>query len=106
MATIIEETYLQPLWTVENTEVLTTEYDVQPGKLEVTGTGKLVIRNTGGSSASEGGMGSGSDDDTEKGSLSKPGDKSGHATSNDDEDTTFDPIKKSVKEAEKARDKD
>src|SRR4051794_17016587 len=79
---------------------------IQIGCLEVTGTGRLVVTNTGGSSASEGGMGSGSDDDTEKGSLSKPGEKSGSASSNDDEDLTLDPIKKNIKEAEKTRDKE
>lgn len=82
-------------------------YEVQTGALSINGTGRLVITNTGGSSASEGGMGSGSDDDTEKGSLSKPGEKSGSASKNDeDEDLTFDPIKKNVKEAEKARNKE
>jgi hypothetical protein len=76
------------------------------GRIDVDGTGNLVINNTGGSSASEGGMGSGSDDDTEKGSLAKPGEKSGQASSNDDEDLTFNPLKKSIKEAEKKADKD
>jgi hypothetical protein len=89
-----------------NTDLVFEEFDVEKGDLTITGTGNMVITNTGGSSASEGGMGSGSDDDTEKGSLSKPGEKSGQASSNDDEDLTLDPIKKSVKEAEKARDKE
>ena len=75
-------------------------------RFEVDGTGQLVITNTGGSSASEGGMGSGSDDDREKGSLSKPGEKSGSGTSDSEDDTTFDPLKKNAKEAEKARDKE
>lgn len=88
-------------------EVLEALPGTQTGTLSIDGTGQLVITNTGGSSASEGGMGSGSDDDTEKGSLSKPGEKSGSASRNDeDEDLTFDPIKKNVKEAEKARDKE
>lgn len=88
-------------------EVLEALPGTQTGTLSIDGTGQLVITNTGGSSASEGGMGSGSDDDTEKGSLSKPGEKSGSASGNDeDEDLTFDPIKKNVKEAEKARDKE
>lgn len=82
------------------------EYDVRRGTIEVTGTGRMVVTNTGGSSASEGGMGSGSGDDREKGSLSKPGEKSGSATTDDETDTTFDPIKKNVKEAEKSKDKD
>jgi hypothetical protein len=78
----------------------------ETGRLTVSGTGELVIVNTGGSSASEGGMGSGSPDDTEKGSLSKPGEKSGEASSNEEEDITFDPLKKNIKEAEKKSDKD
>jgi len=106
MLTTIKEPSLPTIWTEGNSEVIPEEYDIQKGTLEVTGTGKLVITNTGGSSASEGGMGSGSDDDTEKGSLGKPGEKSGQASSNEDDDTTFDPLKKSAKEAEKARDKD
>ncbi|HEX8277516.1 MAG TPA: hypothetical protein VF540_02435, partial [Segetibacter sp.] len=84
----------------ERSEILEALPDTQRGTLSIDGTGELVITNTGGSSASEGGMGSGSDDDTEKGSLSKPGEKSGSASRNDeDEDLTFDPIKKNIKEA-------
>lgn len=79
----------------------------QAGGLSVDSSGNLVITNTGGSSAGDGGMGSGSDDDTEKGNLQKPGEKSGSATSNeDDEDVTFDPLKKNAREAEKERSKE
>lgn len=47
---------------------------LEPGSMEVSGGSKLIITNTGGSSASEGGMGSGGDtDEKEKGELSKPG---------------------------------
>lgn len=92
---------------VLSTEVAEDLFDVETGALAIDGTGKIVVTNTGGSSASEGGMGSGSEDDTEKGSLGKPGEKSGSATSNDEEtDISFDPIKKSIKEAEKAANKD
>ena len=90
-----------------SSKVIEELFDLQTGALSINGAGELVITNTGGSSASEGGMGSGSDDDREKGSLSKPGEKSGSASSNEeDEDLTFDPIKKNVREAEKARDKE
>jgi hypothetical protein len=105
MSTTITEVNLDSNYT-DILELITKDCSKEISNLEVTGTGRIVITNTGGSSASEGGMGSGSDDDTEKGSLSKPGEKSGAATSNDDTDTTFDPIKKNVKEAEKARDKE
>ncbi len=77
-----------------------SEYDTHESIWEVIGTGELSVKNTGGSSAGDGGMGSGSKDDTEKGDLVKPGEKSG-TTSNDDD--AFDPIKKSVKEAERTR---
>lgn len=53
--------------------MINTSRKPQLGKLEVTGTGNIVIRNTGGSSASEGGMGSGSKDSKEKGELTKQG---------------------------------
>jgi hypothetical protein len=87
--------------------VVVDDTDRTLGTLEVTGTGMLRITNTGGSSASEGGMGSGSDDDREKGSLSKPGEKSGSGSSSpDDSDTSFDPIKKNIKEAERNPDKE
>jgi len=83
---------------------ISTDWDVEPqtGSLEVSGTGEIRIVNTGGSSASEGGMGSGSDDDNAKGDLTKTGDKSGGAKANEEEsDTTFDPIGKNIKEKEK-----
>ncbi|MEJ7681453.1 MAG: hypothetical protein WKG06_27100 [Segetibacter sp.] len=84
---------------------VTHEYSVETetGTLEITGTGIITVRNTGGSSASEGGMGSDSDDDKTKGDISKSGGaKSGNrASDKDDSDITFDPIKKNVREAEK-----
>jgi hypothetical protein len=109
METIERSNYiLSALNSGSNCTVFTEDIiDVQKGTLEVNGEGKINIRNTGGSSASEGGMGSGNDDDREKGDLSKPGEKSGTPTTKDDEgDTTFDPIKKNIKEAEKSSDKD
>jgi hypothetical protein len=77
-----------------------SEHGTNENRFEVNGTGELIVTNTGGSSAGDGGMGSGSTEDTEKGDLVKPGEKSG-TTSNDDD--SFDPIKKSVKEAERKR---
>lgn len=62
--------------------------------LEVSGTGALIVTNTGGSSASEGGVGSGSNTETEKGELSGAG-------NDKKEDDTFDPIKRNVEKAEK-----
>lgn len=80
----------------------TCSVKTETGTLEVNGIGQLIVINTGGSSASEGGMGSGSADDREKGDIKKPGEKSGNVTANeDDADTTFDPIKKNVKKHEK-----
>ena len=63
--------------------------------LEVSGTGALIATNTGGSSASEGGVGSDSGTETEKGELNKNEDSS--TTEKD----TFDPIKRNVEKAEK-----
>lgn len=83
-----------------------TNNKAEKGTLEITGKGDIRVRNTGGSSASEGGLGSSSDDDREKGDLSKPGSKSGNAKADDDDPNTFDPIKKSIKEAEKNSGKD
>lgn len=106
MITSIENITETSLPTINRADATPNEIVKQPGALEVTRCGRLVITNTGGSSASEGGMGSGSDDDREKGSLSQPGEKSGSSLSTDDSDLTFDPIKKSVKEAEKENKKD
>ena len=75
---------------------------VHDSRYEVTGTGNIRIRNTGGASSSEGGMGSGNDDDTSKGDLSKPGESSGASKTNDAEsEESFDPIGKNIKEKEK-----
>jgi hypothetical protein len=80
--------------------------DVQPetGTLEISGTGEVRIVNTGGASASEGGMGTGGDSDEKaKGELSKPREDKDGSSSSADDDTTFDPIKKNVREAEKSK---
>ena len=78
-----------------NRKIFDTEY----ASFEIDGSGKLVIKNTGGSSASEGGMGSSSDDDTAKGDLAKEGEKSG-TKSTDNTDDKWDPIGKNIKEKE------
>ncbi|MDB5193290.1 MAG: hypothetical protein JWQ96_2853 [Segetibacter sp.] len=77
---------------------------LEAGHIEVTGTGEIRIVNTGGSSAGEGGMGSGHKEDTSKGDLTKAGEKSG--TTATEEDNGFDPIGKGIKEKEKLQDKE
>jgi len=71
--------------------------EIEIGTLEIAGTGDIRIRNTGGSSASEGGMGSGGDDEKVKGDLTKQGGGTGTSKS-DDSDITFDPLKKEARE--------
>jgi hypothetical protein len=72
---------------------------------EVDGTGKLQIINSGGTSASEGGMGSGSKDEKEKGDLRQPltGEKGG--TPNSDMEEHWDPVKENIDEATAKRNK-
>jgi hypothetical protein len=82
------------------------KFAIEASDYEVSGIGEIRIRNTGGASSSEGGMGSGSDDDKSKGDLSKSGDRSGNAASTENEDDTFDPIGKNIKEKERQADKD
>lgn len=88
--------------------IVRDDFEIETGGLEVTGTGEIRVVNTGGSSASEGGMGSDSDDDKSKGEVTLPGgEKTGTvAGDEDDQDTSFDPIKKNVREAEKKADRD
>lgn len=71
--------------------------------LEVDGTGRLVISNTGGTSASEGGMGTGGGKDAEKGELNKIGEDKPAPTGNDQQDT-FDPIKDNVEKETNKKD--
>jgi len=87
---------------------LIVEEGFDKGTLEVNGFGEIEIRNTGGSSASEGGMGNDNQDDKAKGDLSKMGGNTGESIRGDESesDISFDPIKKNVREAEKAADKD
>ena len=77
-------------------------YETETGMLEVSGTGNLRIVNTGGSSASEGGMGSGNDEEKEKGEIDTESSKK----EKDEADTTFDPIKRNVREKEREAEKD
>ena len=93
--------------TSPNTSISSIEdfNETEIGILEIIGTGEIRVRNTGGSSASEGGMGSDSDDKA-KGDLSKPDTGKNGNNSARDEDISFDPIKKNVREAEKGQNKD
>ncbi|MGN6617474.1 MAG: hypothetical protein ACTHJ5_09880 [Ilyomonas sp.] len=69
------------------------------GSFEITADGRLVIVDTGGSSASEGGMGSGSKDKEEKGDIGNP---KRDSTSSDKKETEEknDPVGKEIKKAE------
>ena len=77
-------------------------------RLEVDGSGEIRVRNTGGSSASEGGMGNDNTDDKAKGELTRPGEGKGESMRGDEteSDTSFDPIKKNVREKEQSGEKD
>ena len=104
------KSYIYPLQasTSPNTSISRVEDfdETETGTLEIIGTGEIRVRNTGGSSASEGGMGSDSDDKA-KGDLTKPDTgKNGNNSASEDEDISFDPIKKNVREAEKQQNKD
>jgi hypothetical protein len=88
--------------------IVTEENEIQweNDAFEIDGTGKLKITNTGGTSAAEGGMGSGSESEKEKGDLQEPssGEKSGKP--NTDPNTGFDPVKENIDEATAKRNKD
>lgn len=104
--------YSNTSWASDSEDTFTKiseDFDrAETGTLEITGTGEIRVRNTGGSSASEGGMGSDSEDSKAKGDLAKPADGKGGnlGAGDDDSDITFDPIKKNVRKAEKEQDKD
>ncbi len=107
-----QEFFISPaLYNENNFTLIFENTEVETGTLEISSTGNIVIRNTGGSSAAEGGMGSGSDDKREKGELTKPGEgaikRNGNSGADEgDSDTSFDPVKKDIKEAEKAAGRD
>ena len=65
----------------------------EPSLFEIDGSGRLVIRNTGGSSASEGGMGTGGGEEKGPGisteEVNKTGSKPGKAV----DDGGWDPLK-------------
>jgi hypothetical protein len=67
----------------------------EPGTMEITGTGNIRIINTGGSSASEGGMGTGGG--AEKGAgITDPGgknEKQDKGNTDSSEQDTWDPLK-------------
>jgi hypothetical protein len=78
------------------------EHDVEVGVTDIVvdGTGNLNITNTGGSSASEGGMGTGGGPEKGAGIESPTGDKATTGTKGKD-DETLDPLKpKEEKEKE------
>ncbi len=81
------------------------EWEGETGSFEIDGTGKLQIINSGGTSAAEGGMGSGSKDEKEKGDLRQPltGEKGG--TPNSDMEEGWDPVKENIEEATAKRNK-
>lgn len=71
--------------------------------MEIDGTGTLIIKNTGGSSAAEGGMGSDSGDEKQKGELhSLDHDEKQNDLGMNDPDS-FDPLKKDAIEETKAK---
>lgn len=72
---------------------------IELSNLVVTTSGKLEILNSGGSSASEGGMGSGSKSETEKGQVDK---HENQKQTDTESKNTFDPVKKDIDKAEQA----
>lgn len=66
----------------------------------VDGSGNLLVINTGGQSAGEGGMGSSSDSDTSKGDLADEGERSG-VKKGPEEDDKWDPLGDNIKEKER-----
>ncbi len=72
---------------------------VKSAAMHVSAEGILKILNTGGSSAAEGGMGTGADEDTEKGEIQKENQQEVRENNEDH----FDPIKKNVERAEQER---
>jgi hypothetical protein len=70
---------------------------------EITADGELLIVDTGGSSASEGGMGSGSKDKEEKGDIGNPKRDSTYSDKEETEEKN-DPVGKEIKKAERESD--
>lgn len=73
-----------------------TEDESEMTGLEITGTGSLVISNTGGSSASEGGMGTGGGAEKGPGIQDPGGNKSSqqeNTSSKSSDDEEWDPLK-------------
>lgn len=66
--------------------------DLEPGIFEVDGTGKLEIRNTGGSSAAEGGMGDRGGSEKGAGITQTDGETKTNDTGSESFDKTFDPL--------------
>lgn len=70
----------------------------QNNGLEIDGSGRLQIVNTGGSSAAEGGMGSGSDNEKEKGDLTSNMEETGSTKTANDPNKSWDPVKDNIDE--------
>ncbi|TKK68565.1 hypothetical protein FC093_10610 [Ilyomonas limi] len=82
------------------------EMEWETGLFEIDGTGKLQITSTGGTSAAEGGMGSGSESEKEKGDLQEPSSSEKGGKPNTDPNTGFDPVKENIDEATAKRNKE
>lgn len=72
---------------------------IEMSNMVVTGIGRLVILN-GGSSAAEGGMGSGSKTETEKGEVKPQTGKSSDKPTDTETENTFDPVKEDIEKKE------
>ena len=76
---------------------------IELSRYEVSAAGRINIMNTGGSSASEGGMGSSSKSSEEKGTVSGPDQKNntkGNTKSDNSSENSFNPIKEDIEKAE------
>ena len=76
------------------------QYEMQMSNMCITGTGRLIILN-GGSSAAEGGMGSGSKSETEQGDVKPQTGKSNDKSADTESENTFDPVKKDIDKKQK-----
>jgi hypothetical protein len=77
---------------LETTILNEHDLEVGVGSIAIDGTGKINITNTGGSSASEGGMGTGGGPEKGAGIESPTGDKA-NASTKESDDGAWDPLK-------------
>jgi hypothetical protein len=83
--------------------VCISENYIELSRYEVSAAGRINIMSSGGTSASEGGMGSGSKSSEEKGTVSGPDQKNntkGNTKSDNSSENSFDPIKEDIEKAE------